>query len=144
MPDEGGIENIPDEGGTESILNDVKKFLGLQEDYTAFDQDILININGSLSTLQQLGVGPDVGFVVVDETTQWSDFSDDSSQLHASRLYICLKTKLVFDPPSTGYLVTSYEKQIQELEWRLNTRREETEWIDPMPTVILEGELYDG
>lgn len=118
MPDDPAPPTPP------NILDDVKTFLGLTSDYTVFDRDILININGAFSTLAQLGVGPVDGFTVGGTATLWSSFSDDQSVVNAARMYICMKTRLVFDPPNTGYLVGAYEKQIQELEWRLNMKRE--------------------
>ena len=40
-----------------SILNTIKKMLGLDANYTTFDTDIIVHINSALMTLTQLGVG---------------------------------------------------------------------------------------
>ena len=119
----------------QSILTSTKKILGISEDYTVFDLDIITHINTAFSTLTQLGVGPVDGFMIEGAGEVWTDFDpiDDDRQYNAVKSYIFLRVRLLFDPPTTSYLITATEKQIQELEWRLNTYREETEWVDPEP-----------
>ena len=51
----------------ESILTSIKKLLGIVEEYTQFDTDIIIYINTVFMTLQQLGIGPEEGFSITDE-----------------------------------------------------------------------------
>ena len=121
-----------------SILNSTKKILGIAADYTVFDEDIITHINTAFSTLTQLGVGPPEGFMIEDETAQWDDFIADDMQYNAVRSYIFLRVGMLFDPPQTSYLITAKEKQIEELEWRLNVHREEDGWTDPNPPVIEE------
>lgn len=120
-----------------SILNSTKKILGVDPDYTAFDLDIITHINSAFSTLTQLGVGPAVGFAITDDTTIWSEFTDDNLELNSVRTYVYLKVRQVFDPPTTSYLIDAFNKQIQELEWRLNVTREDTMWVDPNPLVVI-------
>ena len=119
----------------QSILTSTKKILGIAEDYTVFDLDIITHINTAFSTLTQLGVGPAEGFMIEDATALWTDFDpvDDHLNYNAVKSYVFLRVRQLFDPPTTSYLITAYEKQIQELEWRLNTYREGTEWVDPDP-----------
>jgi hypothetical protein len=117
----------------QSILISTKKILGIAEDYTVFDLDIITHINTAFSTLTQLGVGPAVGFMIEDETAVWDDFTVDDFQYNSVRSYVFLKTRQLFDPPTTSYLISAMERQIQELEWRLNVHREETGWVDPDP-----------
>jgi hypothetical protein len=102
-----------------SILNDVKHTLGLLPENTAFDTDIIMHINSAISTLTQLGVGPVAGYAIADEDNTWDEFADDV-RLNSVRSYIYLKVKLIFDPPATGFATASYERQIQELEYRIN------------------------
>ena len=116
----------------QSILNSTKKILGLAEDYTVFDLDIITHINTAFSTLAQLGVGPAVGYMVNDANDMWEDFIiDEDPQYNAVKSYIFLKVRQLFDPPQTSYLISAVDTQIKELEWRLNTHREETEWVAP-------------
>jgi hypothetical protein len=124
-----------------SILNSTKKILGIAEDYTAFDLDIITHINTAFSTLTQLGVGPSAGFMIEDDTAVWGDFIIDNTEYNSVKSYVFLRVRLLFDPPTTSYLINAYQEQIRELEWRLNVRREETEWIDPAP---IDTPLIDG
>lgn len=120
-----------------SILTSTKKILGIAEDYTVFDLDIITHINTAFSTLTQLGVGPAEGFMIEDDTAVWEDFYADDLQYNAVKTYVYLKVRQLFDPPTTSYQIAAYDRQIEQLEWRLNVHREETEWVDPDPPVIL-------
>ncbi len=108
-----------------SILISTKKVLGLAADYTAFDLDVITHINTAFSTLTQLGVGPVEGFMIEDESADWEDYIGTDFELNPVKSYVYLRTKFLFDPPSTHYLVLAQENQIKELEWRLNVHREE-------------------
>lgn len=121
-----------------SILNSTKKVLGLAEDYLVFDEAVLMHINTAFSTLTQLGVGPTEGFTVEDADDEWEDFIDpDDHQYNSVKSYVYLKVRMLFDPPTTSYLIAAQERQIEQLEWRLNVHREETGWVDPDPPVLL-------
>lgn len=116
----------------QSILISTKKILGVAEEYTAFDLDIITHINTAFSTLTQLGVGPAAGFMIEGAEEEWADFiSPEDFQYNAVKSYVYLKTRQLFDPPTTSYLISAVEKQIQEFEWRLNVHREETGWTYP-------------
>ena len=103
-----------------SILTSVKKLLGIAADYDEFDTDIIIHINSVFVTLQQLGVGPDEGFSISDSSTTWSDYLSDNKLLNNVISYMGLKVKMLFDPPTNSSILSSYERTIQELEWRIN------------------------
>ena len=103
-----------------SILTSIKKMLGVAEDYTEFDEDIITNINSVFLNLTQLGVGPEEGFMIEDDTAVWEDFIDDSIRLQAVKTYMYLKVKLLFDPPLSSSVTESFTRMIAELEWRLN------------------------
>lgn len=107
-----------------SILTSIKKLLGVEEDYTHFDHDITIHINSAFFNLNQLGVGPIVGFRIEDKEAVWTDFVGERLDLESVKSYIYLKTRLVFDPPQTSFLIDAIKNQIQELEWRLNIQAE--------------------
>jgi hypothetical protein len=109
----------------ESILKSIKKILGLNDDYTVFDLDLIIHINSVFSILTQLGVGPEEGFSIEDDSAEWSDFIDDDiNQYNLIRSYTFLKVRLMFDPPGTSYQITAAEKQTDEYEWRISAVRE--------------------
>ena len=104
-----------------SILNSIKKLLGISSDYNQFDQDIIIHINSVFTILTQLGIGPSDGFSIVDANDEWEDFMDEnSSRLELVKSYIYLKVKLLFDPPLSSAVMESMNRMISELEWRLN------------------------
>lgn len=121
-----------------SILNDTKKILGIGEDYTAFDTDIITHINMALSILTQLGVGPPSGFMIEDAEPVWGDFIGADPQYNAVKTYVYLRVRQMFDPPTTSYLIAAFENQIREFEWRLNVHREDAMWMDPNPTIVEE------
>lgn len=106
----------------ESILTSIKKLLGISEEYTQFDNDIIMHINTVFMNLTQLGVGPSAGFYIEDDSTSWSDFVDieNNAPLQAIKTYIYLKVKLLFDPPLSSSVIEAMNRQIAELEWRLN------------------------
>lgn len=125
---------------TDSILDSTKKTLNLASDYTAFDQDIILHINTVFSTLNQLGVGPEDGFMIEDKNTLWSDFLEGDHRLNHIKTYMYLRVRMLFDPPTLGYLIDSMKEQIKELEWRINVQRENATWIDPDPDrFVLDG-----
>jgi hypothetical protein len=131
---------------TQSILTSTKKVLGIQEDYEYFDVDIIFHINSAFSTLNQLGLGPDAGYMIEDKTAVWGDFLGGNLHLNSVKTYIFLKLKIVFDPPQTSFVLASLQEQVRELEWRLNVERESTQWIDPDPPGRVEDEdlVIDG
>lgn len=105
----------------DSILTTVKKMLGIAEDYDAFDMDIVIHINSVFADLAQMGVGPSEGFMIDDASALWVDFTTDNMLLNAVKSYMKLRVQLLFDPDSVGSsTLASYERQIQQWEWRLN------------------------
>lgn len=117
-----------------SILTNVKKVLGIAESYTAFDEDVLMHINATFSVLQQLGIGPIEGFMVHDEDDEWEDFDAPTVQLNLVKTYVFLKVRILFDPPTTSYLIDAATKQIDQFEWRLNVMRENE---IPYPLVLV-------
>lgn len=104
----------------DSILTSIKKLLGMTEEYEYFDPDIIMHINSVFSILTQLGVGPEEGFSIKDKTTKWSDFDNSDSRLEMLKSYMHLKVKLLFDPPLGTASIEAMNRQISELEWRIN------------------------
>lgn len=112
----GGNNNM------ESILNSIKQLLGIDESETHFDTDIIIHINSVFSILNQLGVGPETTFSIIDSSTTWSDFTDADDDYNTVKTYVYLKVRMIFDPPSSSNVMNAMEKQINELEWRLTVQ----------------------
>lgn len=108
----------------ENILTSIKKLLGIEEDYVHFDPDIIMHINSVFMILNQLGVGPPEGFRIEDDLTTWSDYTNDKLLYESVKTYIYLKVRLLFDPPASSSLIEAMNRQISELEWRLNVAAE--------------------
>lgn len=105
----------------DSILQSIKKLLGLDEDYDAFDDDVMMHINSVLMILTQLGVGPKNGFSITGEEETWEDYlGEDISKLSAVKTYVYLKVKTMFDPTSSSVVNEATKEMLKELEWRLN------------------------
>ena len=102
-----------------SILDDVKKVLGIGYDYDAFDIDIIMHINSAFATLHQLGVGPEGGFSIADRNAVWVDFIGDLTIANSVKTYIYVRVRLIFDPPATSFAIASFENVAKEIEWRL-------------------------
>ena len=111
----------------DSILTSIKKLLGIEEEYEHFDTELIMNINSVFMILMQLGVGPAEGFSIEDKNATWSSFLAGRLDLNAVKTYGYLKVRLMFDPPQIGFLLESVNKQITELEWRLNVQAEKEE-----------------
>lgn len=125
--------------GTQSILNTVKRTLGLEEDYTVFDQEVILHINSVFGTLWQLGVGPANGFEIEDATSIWSDYLADDLTLSPVKSYMYLRVRMLFDPPTLGYIITAMQEQIKELEWRIVVAAEPYIVGDSEGEIILDG-----
>lgn|SRR5690606_14367685 len=118
------VEPDPTPSQSDSILDSVKKVLGLDPGLTAFDLDITMHINSVFLTLHQLGVGKP-NFTIEDREATWDDFVTPNTNREAVRSYIYMKVRLLFDPPASAYGMQSFEKMCNELEWRLNVLQEE-------------------
>ena len=126
----------------QSILDSVKKVLNVASGDVSFDEDIIMHINTVFSTLNQLGIVPEIGFMVEDNTAVWSDFLQGDLRLNNIKSYMYLRCRMLFDPPTIGYQVDAMKEQIREFEWRINVQREGIAWTDPDPDpndVILDG-----
>ena len=103
----------------------VKKMLGglNPDEESPFDADIIMQINGVFSILQQLGIGPREGFTIEDQTALWTDFTEDVIILNMVKPYMYAKVKLGFDLSSTSSaVVEALKNQVAEFEWRMNVR----------------------
>lgn len=110
----------------ESILLSTKKVLGLAPEDDSFDLDIITHTNSAFSTLNDLGVGPDEGFVVDDEATVWSSFTDNDKLLGHVKTYVYLQVRLLFDSPTTAHMIAAMERQIEQHMFRINMEHEKT------------------
>ena len=112
----------------ESILTSIKKNLGIAEEDTAFDADIVLHINSVFSELYQLGVMVENGpFSIEGADESWSDFHT-VADLNMVKSYMYLEVRLMFDPP-TASLLSALERKRDEYEWRLQVAGDKlTDW----------------
>lgn len=111
----------------ESILNSVKLSLGVPVEYEHFDQQIALHLNTVMAILPQLGVGPKEGFYVKDDQTTWGDLIGDTelvNKLLYVKSYVCLRVRLLFDPPASSGAIDAMERQMRELEWRITVTKD--------------------
>ena len=108
----------------DSILTSIKKLLGITEEYTHFDPDIIMHINSVFMILNQMGVGPSDGFRIEDKSATWDEYITEGENIDSVKSYIHLKVKLLFDPPQGGAVMEATKQMINELEWRLNFETE--------------------
>lgn len=122
-----------------SILKSTKKMLGLSDDYTAFDLDIITFINSAFVSVSQLGVTPAEGFAIEDDAAKWEDLALSANETNLVKTYIYLKVRMLFDPPTTSFLIEAVTEQVKEHEWRIANHRDTTKdtYYD---TVVVEEE----
>ena len=125
-------------GESESILETIVSGLGLEVDESAFNSEITMYINSALLTVYQNGAGTPI--VVKDYAQTWEDFKDPlqvegNKMFEQIKLYVMLKTKIIFDPPppSTAPYMQSY---IDELLWRIRAAY----WVSTPEEVVVDDE----
>lgn len=118
----------------ESILTSIKKALSVPDEITDFDPEIIMYINGVLSYLTELGVGPREGVRITGEDEKWEMLVSDN-QLNDVKALVYLRVRMIFDPPTVTVLEKAFTDQLRELEWRIREKVEEDElWVDPITT----------
>lgn len=107
----------------ESILDSIKKFVGVSVDDDAFDDELIMIVNGIFMTLQQIGVGSQSTlFHIEDNSSTWSDYLENPTELPMVQTYTAIRTRLVFDPPQSSTLEQALRQEVAEYEWRLNVK----------------------
>lgn len=112
----------------DSILNSVKKLIGPDYDYGPFDRDLIMHINSAFMVLNQIGLGPTMPYHILSSEETWTEFMSDVENYLSVVDYVYLRCRLIFDPPTSSFVLTSLKEQMQELEWRLNVIAETPTW----------------
>lgn len=130
----------------DSILDSIKKTLGVDAAFLVWDEDIKMHINGVFSTLAQLGVGPEDGFEIDDKENKWAEFLGENKLINSVRSYMYLRVRMLFDPPTTSFDLTAKTEMIKELEWRLNVAVDKglAIWVPITDTSVLLYNLTGG
>ena len=108
----------------DSILTSIKKLLGIAEEYAHFDADIIMHINSALMTLSQIGIGPETGFTINSDQQTWAEFLGEQTNVEAVKTFVYLKVKMVFDPPTSSFVMDAMNRQADEYLCRLNYQAE--------------------
>lgn len=102
----------------ESILDTIKKMLGVESEYEAFDVDIIVGINSALMALHQIGVGEEP-FLITGKEETWNDYFSGRPDIESIKTYIFLKVKMGFDPPTSSFVLEAQKELLKEYEWRI-------------------------
>lgn len=108
----------------QSILVSIKQMLGILEDDTAFDAELMSHINSVFTILNQLAIGQDDGFIITGYSETWRQFIDDNRLAFMAREYMYLKVRMIFDPPASSVVSDACNQRISEIEWRMNIQAE--------------------
>lgn len=112
---------------SDSILNSIKEALSIPAEVTDFDPTLILHVNSTFAYLWDLGLGPEAGFEIKDDSTLWSEYIM-SPLFNDARNLMIMKIRLTFDPPQTGAVIEALKNQIAETEWRLCERKEDNPW----------------
>lgn len=115
---------------SESILESVKNSIGIVDPtLTAFDSELIMDINMALNNLTRIGVGPERGYKIESGDNTWSEFLGDlDPRLESAKEYVVLQTKLLFDSNSmSSAMIEIYNQKSDEMLYTLQVA------IDPDP-----------
>jgi hypothetical protein len=115
----------------QSILNEVKKVVGLDPEDDSFDADVIMHTNSVFAVLNQIGVGGLNTFYIEDATATWGDFLPSAPYIGMVKSYVTLKVRILFDPPQIQSILTSMQAVAEQYEWRLNV------FADVPPPVVV-------
>lgn len=117
------------------ILDDVKAYcrITLDSGVTAYDTELIGHINTVLMMLNQMGVGPSGGFVLITGDETWPQIIPDEIKYAGIRDYVKMKTRILFDPEAfTPNAMNSTNEVLKEIEWRLTYKADaERDGITP-------------
>lgn len=102
------------------ILEEIKILLGVPASVESFDDELVLHINGALLDLHQVGA---VSETEIKKDDDWDVIMTE--KLEAMKNFIYLKVRLVFDPPTNAFIVSSINEQLEKYEWRLCQQAEE-------------------
>lgn len=103
----------------DSILDTIKKMLGIDPSYTQFDEDVIVLINSAFSNLAQVGIIPTSGYRIESSSNTWDEVLGEHLNYDNLKSYIYLKVRVLFNPPSTSFALQAIQDEIKELEWRI-------------------------
>ena len=113
------------EEDTNSILVSIKKMLGIDPNCNAFDAELVMYINSVFPTLSQIGYQPADEFMIESEDSTWEDLVlEDVGIVNLIKTYVYAKVRMLFDPPTSSFVLESLNNQAKEMEWRIYVHSE--------------------
>lgn len=109
----------PEESKPNTMFDDIKIMCNIPKTNSDFDTQIQIAANSVLSTLRQIGTFTGNLYFITSESV-WEDLETDQEIQAVVKEYVCLRTRLTFDPPQSSSLETALTGRIDELEFRIN------------------------
>jgi len=101
------------------ILSSTKELLGIPDAATEFDSQLVLQINSVLTTLHEIGFSEDVYQTTLTDGDLEEYIPDDEAIRAKVQMYIFTKVRLVFDPPTSSFVLTALQATAAEYEWRL-------------------------
>lgn len=109
----------------ESILNSIKKLLGITPENTVFDDVIALHINTALADIVSMGVGPKNGYAIASNENNWSEFlgNEKPELIQNAKTLVYIKVRLMFDPPQNSAVIEAFNARAKEIEYRIYTEK---------------------
>lgn len=126
---------------TDSILDSIKEKVGIKStEITAFDSELIMDINMAIANLTRIGVGPERGFRIEDRLDTWDDFLGVADpRVENAKEYIALQTKLIFDSNAmSGAMIDIYKQKSDEILYTLSVT------VDPDPLTYYSSTVTVG
>jgi len=102
-----------------TILKATKELLGIPTDVTDFDTQLVVFINTTLLTLSELGFGTEP-YQITNVSGSLEDYLPDDEIIRGVvQTYIWMKVRIMFDPPTSAFLLSALQTVISEYEFRL-------------------------
>ncbi|MEO5774020.1 MAG: structural protein, partial [Sphingomicrobium sp.] len=79
------------------------------------------------------------GLFIEDSETVWSGLAESAVQTNLIKSWLYLRVRMLFDPPTTSFVIEATKAQIAEFDFRLSVTRENA--VDPVYPVPEEIEV---
>lgn len=106
----------------DSILGSVKKMLGISQEDSSFDTDVIFHINSALAVISQITTDVEEGSRIESSSETWDDILGDRDDLESIKELVFIKVKMLFDPPASSYAMTAMKDREDKLEWYIHAK----------------------
>lgn len=114
-----------------SILNTVKNGLNIPLEVTAYDPELVININSVLASIIHMGIGLEEGFEISGSSETWADFlGENDKRKYLIKTLVIEKVRKTFDPAANATVAKARDEIIHEYEFRLFVMKEDEPYLN--------------